>query len=134
MVSSKMCKTFALPRVLYDLDVVHTSTAEVSKIDNFQQRSTVRRLQTLTQSTELSVASGNNRELYGSRLFVFQCFMTRVQLFHSVGEERAGILLSFTRSFFFVSVPRSFLYLYCVYVILLWLSMGLPYNYFDTWK
>ena len=51
----------------------------------------------------------------------------------SIGEERANFLLSFTCNYV-VSVRRGFLFLLvpgmgCV--ILLWHTLGLPYNYFD---
>ena len=50
----------------------------------------------------------------------------------SVGEERAICLLLFTCNYV-VSVWRDFLFLWVLgmgYVILLWHSLSLPYNYF----
>ena len=52
--------------------------------------------------------------------------------YSAVGEERAHILLSITCSFV-VSVRSGFLFLWVLridYIILLWHSLGLPYNNF----
>ena len=53
----------------------------------------------------------------------------------SVGEERAICLLLFTCNYV-VSVWRGFLFLWVHgigYVVLLWRSLGLPYNYFSKY-
>ena len=51
--SSKLWMTFALPRMLYGLEVVRLSPAEISKLDGLR-RSTIRRLQSLPQSTAIT--------------------------------------------------------------------------------
>ena len=65
--------------------------------------------------------------------FVFYCYLCvscdgSVTL---VGEERAIFLLAFT--YYMVSVRRGFLFVLVLgmgCIILLWHSMGRPYNYF----
>ena len=57
-----------------------------------------------------------------------------VSMFNSVGEERANLSAVVTCNYV-VSVWRGFLFLLVLgmdYVILLWHSMSLPYNYFTS--
>ena len=60
--------------------------------------------------------------------FIFFSFVEQP----SVGEERANLSAGFTCNYV-VSVWRDFLFLWVLgmgYVILLWHSLSLPYNYF----
>ena len=64
--------------------------------------------------------------------FVVYLYVSGSGSITSVGEERAICLLLFTCNYV-VSVWRGFLFLWVLgmgYVILLWHSLSLPYNYF----
>ena len=70
------------------------------------------------------------RNLYS---FVVYLYVNGSGSITSVGEERAIYLLLFTCNYV-VSVWRDFLFLWVLgmdYVILLWHSLSLPYNYLD---
>ena len=69
--------------------------------------------------------------------FIFYCKLVICKLI-SVWEQRANCFRSFTCDYV-VSVRKGFLYLLLLvlgYVISLWYSLGLPYNYlrYVTWR
>ena len=67
--------------------------------------------------------------------FVVHLYVNGSGSITSVGEERANCLLLFTCNYV-VSVWRGFLFLWVLgmgYVVLLWRSLSLPYNYFSKY-
>ena len=67
--------------------------------------------------------------------FVIYLYVNSSGSITSVGEERAICLLLFT-CYYVVSVWRGFLFLWVLgigYVVLLWCSLSLPYNYFSKY-